>query len=455
MALWLVLTVAAAGLLVQTQSESRREVESRFLLRAEVASNFVEAYAADFLQQERGVAQRELASGSPSRVDFDRVVRLLDAEAALLLDHNGDALDVAPHDSTLIGARLSQKYDHLSSAVHGTAAISNVVPSAAKGIPIVAFAVPFPSAGGRRVFSGAFDIRSAPITAYLLQAALAPNKAYLVDGAGTLVASTDPSVNSAGALPTGLAGPAAEPAQDGVHADGDYVVTQSVTGTPWRLVLVAPEATLYSAISGPSRVLPWIFWLGFSAGGLLSVWLVLRLLSRRKTLAELNDRLHELANVDAVTELTSRRQTEVALASAIALSKRFEDPLSVLLIDLDSFKEINDSFGHATGDAVLRWVARELIDTVREVDTAGRWGGDEFVAVLPHADVEGATALADRFHRRITAGVCVAAGQLIDVSVSVGCAEWDGETPEALIERADQALYFAKAKGRDQVAVAT
>ena len=82
-------------------------------------------------------------------------------------------------------------------------------------------------------------------------------------------------------------------------------------------------------------------------------------------------------------------------------------------------------------------------------------GGDEFVAVLPHADVEGATVLADRFHQRITAGVCVAAGQLIDVSVSVGSAEWDGETSEALIERADQALYLTKAKGRDQVAVAT
>jgi diguanylate cyclase (GGDEF)-like protein len=453
-AFWLLLTVASAGLLLHVQAGSRSDIEARFQLRAEVTSNFVDTYAADFLNQERGAAKRELAGRAPSRKAFDRVAALLDAKAAVLLDGKGDALQVAPHDPALIGVDLAAKYDHLRSAVSGTAAISNVVPSASKGIPIVAFATPYPSADGRRVFSGAFDIRSTPLADYLGQAALAPNQAYLVDASGALVGTTDPTLRSGTPLPAALAGPAADASAGGVHADGNYVVSQPITGTPWRLVLVAPEDTLYAAISGLGEYVPWMFWLGFAAGGLLSVWLVSRLLSRRKTLAALNKRLQAFANIDVLTELANRRHSEEALASALALSKRFGDPLSVLMIDVDSFKQINDSFGHATGDAVLRWVAAELTATLREVDTPGRWGGDEFVAVLPRADSAGAQVLADRFHRRINDGICIAAGEPVDVSVSIGCAEWDGEEAEALIHRADEALYLAKANGRDQVATA-
>jgi diguanylate cyclase (GGDEF)-like protein len=306
-------------------------------------------------------------------------------------------------------------------------------------LPVVAFATPFPSVDGRRVFSGAFDIRTTPLSAYLRQAALAPNQAYLIDAAGTLVATSDPTVGTGAAPP------------DDSDSDGNFVASQPVSGTTWHLVLVAPETTLYAAISGLGKYIPWMFWLGFSAGGLLSVWLVSRLLSRRKTLATLNEQLQAVANVDVLTELANRRHTAEALDVALALSKRFGDPLSVLLIDVDSFKEINDSFGHATGDAVLRWVAGELSTTLREVDTPGRWGGDEFVAVLPHADAAGAQVLADRFHRRINSGICLTDRGPIDVSVSIGCAEWDGEDAETLINRADEALYRAKSNGRDQV----
>jgi diguanylate cyclase (GGDEF)-like protein len=441
-ALWLVLTVASALLLLNVQAKGRSDIEARFQLRAEVASKYIQTYAADFLDQERGAATRELDGAHPSRTNFERVVSLLDAKAAVLLDKNGDALDVVPHDAALLGTNLSDKYDHLNSAVNGTATISNVVPSASNGIPIVAFATPYPSVDGRRVFSGAFDIRSTPLGAYLLQAALAPNEAYLVDAAGKLVSTSDPTVGTGAALP------------DGADSDTNFLVSQPVSGTPWHLVLVAPETTLYAAISGLGKYVPWMFWLGFSAGGLLSVWLVSRLLSRRKTLAALNERLQAIANVDVLTGMANRRHTGEALDGALALSKRFGGPLSVLMIDVDSFKQINDSFGHVTGDAVLRWVAGELSATLREVDTPGRWGGDEFVAVLPHAEAAGAQVLADRFHGRINLGICLTDSGPVDVSVSIGCAEWDGEDAETLIHRADEALYRAKSNGRDQVASA-
>ena len=454
LALWVLLTAVAAIALAQGQGQSRAEIESRFQLRNDMAARFVETYVGDSFAQERRVANSTLSDASFAPGAFDRAVTLIGAEAAVLLDAQGDALDAAPRDPKVIGTNLSDTYAHLQSAVEGEPAVSNVVPSAVEGKPIVAFAVPFDSARGTRVFSGAYDVRSTPLASYLERAAvLAPNRVYLTDAAGVVFATNDPTIDAGSTLPSDWV-PADEQTGDdlvtGHLSSGDYVVSGDVEGTPWRLVMKGEATYLYEAASGIGRVVPWLILIGFAAGGLLSVLLVERLARRRERLAELNAQLALLVNVDALTGLPNRRSVDHELDQAMAMAKRYDHPLSVLMIDIDSFKSINDEFGHAAGDAALRYVATQLRSSLRTVDVPGRWAGDEFLVVLPENDVRGAEIVAGRLNEAVAANPLSIGDESKEVTLSIGVAQWDGELAKDLIHRADEALYVAKAEGRDR-----
>jgi diguanylate cyclase (GGDEF)-like protein len=168
-----------------------------------------------------------------------------------------------------------------------------------------------------------------------------------------------------------------------------------------------------------------------------------------------NARLHGLverqALVDGLTGLANRRATADALHAEAARAERLETPLSVVLADLDGFKEVNDLHGHAVGDAVLRVFADVLRETLRESDVAGRWGGEEFLLLLPGADEEGAAQLADRVRVALAArDIPGVAG--LRVTASFGVAEYAGETnTEQLVAAADGALYTAKRTGKNRV----
>jgi len=423
-----------------------------------MAARFVETYVADFFAQERRVAKRVLSSESPSHSDFSRTVTLIGAEAAVMLDRNGDALDVSPRDPEVIGTNLSGEYEHLESAVNGEPTASNVVPSAVEGTPIVAFAVPFDSASGTRVFSGAFDVRATPLAKYLERAAvLAPNRVYLTDASGVVFSTNDPDVAAGSTLPDDLL-PADEQTGDdlvtGHLPSGDYVVSGGVEGTPWRLLMKGDGTYLYETIGGTGRVVPWLLLIGFAGGALLSVLLVERLARRRERLAELNEQLGLLVNVDPLTGLPNRRSVDHELDKALAEARRYEFPISVLMIDIDLFKTINDRFGHAMGDAALRHVATHIGGALRDVDHPGRWAGDEFLAVLPHVDADGAEVVARRLNEAVASTPLEFGGNTTEVTLSIGIAEWQGEPAKDLIHRADEALYVAKAEGRNRFATA-
>jgi len=168
-----------------------------------------------------------------------------------------------------------------------------------------------------------------------------------------------------------------------------------------------------------------------------------------------NARLHGMverqALVDGLTGLANRRAASDALHAEVARAERLETPLSVVLADLDEFKEVNDVHGHAVGDEVLRVVAEVLRETLRESDVAGRWGGEEFLLLLPGADEEGAAQLAERVRVALAARSIPSAPGL-RVTASFGVAEYAGETnSEQLLEAADGALYRAKRAGKDRV----
>jgi diguanylate cyclase (GGDEF)-like protein len=158
------------------------------------------------------------------------------------------------------------------------------------------------------------------------------------------------------------------------------------------------------------------------------------------------------ARVDALTGLANRRALEEILAAEISRAQRFEHQLAVVLLDLDRFKDINDSFGHAAGDVMLRTVSRLLTSLARQGDTVVRWGGEEFVVVLPETDLAGAHRFAERLRRTIEAHPV---GEM-RTSASCGVATMVPEdTVEALLGAADQALYLAKSNGRNRTETAS
>lgn len=174
-----------------------------------------------------------------------------------------------------------------------------------------------------------------------------------------------------------------------------------------------------------------------------------------------NARLHRVAErdalVDALTGLANRRQADEALASELARAERLGGTVALILADVDDFKAVNDVHGHPTGDLVLRDLADTLRDTIREIDTAARWGGEEFAVILPGTDLEGAAQLAERARSALAARELVSTdGVPIRVTASFGAAvSGPTTTLDDLVEAADEALYRAKRAGKDRVYAGT
>jgi len=173
-----------------------------------------------------------------------------------------------------------------------------------------------------------------------------------------------------------------------------------------------------------------------------------------------NARLHRIverqALVDGLTGLANRRQCEETLASELARLERFGGPLAIVVTDLDWFKDVNDRFGHPSGDAVLRELAQLLQETVRDVDLAGCWGGEEFMVILPGTDLAGGAQVAERIRVALAGRIVLSAdGTPIPVTASFGVAATPpASTAPELFSAADAALYEAKRNGKNRVEIA-
>lgn len=181
----------------------------------------------------------------------------------------------------------------------------------------------------------------------------------------------------------------------------------------------------------------------------------LRLKSLGDELRRANARLEVLATTDELSGLRNRRFLESALEVEVERACRYRTPLALIMIDLDHFKRLNDTYGHAIGDEIIRRFGELLRVSVRSSDIAARYGGEELVVVLPNTTAEGARCLADRVRARLADLECHAGGAPVRVTASFGVGELGegADTPESLLARADAALYRAKAAGRDGVVV--
>jgi diguanylate cyclase (GGDEF)-like protein len=177
--------------------------------------------------------------------------------------------------------------------------------------------------------------------------------------------------------------------------------------------------------------------------------------AEREVLA-LQEQLREQSIHDPLTGLFNRRHLEGTLERALAGAVRREEPLSIVMADLDHFKSINDRLGHPAGDEVLRSFAALMRGQFRSCDTCCRYGGEEFVVVLPNCSHDTAIDRAEGLRRSTGEHVSFYAGEMIRATASFGVATFPehGQTPAELIEAADAALYAAKSAGRNRVGVA-
>ncbi|MEO8372767.1 MAG: diguanylate cyclase [Candidatus Solibacter sp.] len=175
-----------------------------------------------------------------------------------------------------------------------------------------------------------------------------------------------------------------------------------------------------------------------------------RILNLQEELMRTREALRQQATHDGLTGLFNRTTILEKLDDELARSQRSGEPVGLLMVDIDRFKLINDTRGHLVGDAVLREVAQRLRTTARRYDSVGRYGGEEFLVVLPGCDMDAASAQAERMRASVGNIPCSSSGKPVPITASLGISCTPPSAPEFLIRDADDALYEAKAGGRNR-----
>jgi len=174
-------------------------------------------------------------------------------------------------------------------------------------------------------------------------------------------------------------------------------------------------------------------------------------------LKKVNEQLREMAFRDGLTGLYNHRYFQELMDNELSRSRRYKKSFSVMMLDIDHFKKINDEYGHPVGDIVLKEVSKTIENTIRDSDFAARYGGEEFAVVLPETELRGAAILAERLRKAIEQLVIDTKGCRIDVTVSVGVTCYHPSTAKIakseIFTQADNALYNSKNKGRNMISI--
>lgn len=227
------------------------------------------------------------------------------------------------------------------------------------------------------------------------------------------------------------------------------IVGDLVAAGVTRFVPAARPTALVAAVGAAARGQPHI---SEELGGSILESIHTRYEAERKATAELRRRVAELQTMSVTDSLTGLKNHGFffdRLREELERSRRYDRPLTVVIADLDDFKRVNDTFGHSTGDAVLREVGGALANQVREVDVACRIGGEEFGLILPETDPVGGLQAAERVRERVAGMQLPAVGQ-VTISLGVAVYPYHASDPESLVEAADRALYEAKRAGKNR-----
>jgi len=432
-----------------SQQQARSHVISTYALRGTSSATFVSTFIAQQATREEETAEQFLSVRPVSTERFRLAVAALGSGAAMLLDSHGRVLDVVPSDRSLLGRSIADRYAHLGAALRGRVAVSNMVRSAARGLPVAEVAVPFSTPYGRRVFSVAYRGAGSALGAFVDHAVpYRQHEVFLIDARGRLIAASPATgartVAEADPLLARAAAHAASGSVAGARTPSTFTASP-VAGTPWRLLISVPDSRVYLSIAGAARVVPWVVFALVSILGSLLVALLVRSHADRVRLAALSRTLAKTARTDSLTGLLNRRALTEELTRAAAQARRRGERLSVLMIDLDRFKETNDRFGHEAGDRVLCVLADCMHDVLRAEDSFGRWGGDEFLVVLWATDEADARQVGERLRAAAAetdlSGIGLEAGVPMSVGAATALADM---TPDEIVRAADLDLYRAK-----------
>lgn len=175
---------------------------------------------------------------------------------------------------------------------------------------------------------------------------------------------------------------------------------------------------------------------------------------KNRQLEELLEKVNYLAITDMLTGLYNRRRLHDILSSEFERAERYKTPFSLVMLDLDFFKKVNDKFGHNAGDAVLKEISGQILKNVRDIDTAARYGGEEFMVILPNSDKNSARAVAERMRQTVASHSFQDIASAVTVSIGIsGMPDANIRNVDELIRCADIALYRAKQSGRNRVEV--
>jgi diguanylate cyclase (GGDEF)-like protein len=459
------LTVAAAligGLawnLLNTQDHGRRTLRDSFDRRAALTAKLI---GSAFLATNTAENARQ-AFGGPARSLPEAVRKRAAASAGrvMVLDARGRVLAAAPPELARDRSLLARNR-HLRVALGGSTALSDAFRDPA-GRWVIGIAVPFEAPSGRRVLAGSGPVeivRNFTDGFFASASAMPGAQRYLLDGRGrTLSAMTTAGQETATPGPALSAALARAP--HGHYGDRTYV-SAPVPASRWRVVLTVPTAALYASIDGgPSRA-AWQLFIAFSAAvcALLALGVAAARSARRLAAAtERENAAQKLAEArlhDSLTALPNRTLFEDRATQAISGARRRDRAVAVLFIDVDYFKRVNDSLGHAAGDAVLREVADRLRRGMRDSDSVSRFGGDEFVVLCADLEADEALRVAHAVERALAGPVAIG-GRQVPVTFSIGVAVHrpgdEVRTAGDLVREADVAMYRAKELGRDRVEI--
>lgn len=231
----------------------------------------------------------------------------------------------------------------------------------------------------------------------------------------------------------------------GLFAKPERFVQRIDTILQQREAVVGEEITMADGRALERDYLPIV-----SDGRFLGHLWVYRDITERK---EREQELRRLATTDTLTGLPNRRYFLERLEQELSRFQRYHKPTALLMIDIDHFKRVNDTYGHAAGDEVLRQFADLIRQSLRKIDMAGRMGGEEFAVLLPGSDLKGARIFADRLRQRVESTACMHGAETLDYTVSIGIAVFNqqDQSSDQPLARADAGLYVAKDKGRNRV----
>jgi diguanylate cyclase (GGDEF)-like protein len=447
-----------AALIVRSQDESREHLRANLGLRAAASAQLVGSYLTE--QEQRQMRSGELLLAGPRQTTrrFGAIAAAFGANVAVLMDSRGTALVTAPYSRAIVGRDIGYESTAGREALEGRTTVSGVLPVPGLKGRIVAVIVPFHSSAGRRVFAAAYPVAGGELQELVDRTSTVPgHEVYLTDADGNLIAATPHSAEGvlASANPRLSLALQQSPSSGSENEPGGgrTYVTAAVPGTGWRLAIDVPDAGLYQSVSGLATIVPWLAFalLALLAGALMV--LVRSMLRDRARLTELSAELADRARTDTLTGLLNRRGIEEGLVQAAGRSRRREEPLTILMIDLDRFKQVNDQLGHEAGDLVLKAFAGCMRETLRAEDLYGRFGGDEFLVALTDRDAGAGAAAAGRLRVAARAVDVSLAGLEGGIELSVGVASGLHTTAAELIRAADEDLYRDKA-GRRAAAAA-